>query len=512
MEIMEPVLELKGITKRFGSLIANDNIDLVIQKGTIHAIVGENGAGKSTLMNVIFGMEPADNGKVLINGKVVNITNPLEAVVCGIGMVHQHFKLFNSLTVAENVVLGNEPVLFGKLFDYKKSVNEVSETAEKYDFKINPTKKVGDLSVGQRQNVEILKVLYRNVDILLLDEPTSVLTPPEVDQLFIVLSKMVEDGKTIILVTHKMKEVFSISDYVTIMRRGKKIGTFKTKEVTEEQVCQMMVNKAVIGMPHRPQPDTGDVVLSIKNLSCHDDLGAVALNQVDLTVNQGEVVGIAGVSGNGQSELVSILAGFRSSESGEIKIREIALPEEKPRAIRQLGVGLIPEDRGTSGLSLPATIEENLILNYYFKYPFSRISVINAPYVKNFSNDLISEFDIRTTSSKMAVASLSGGNQQKVALAREMCQNPSLLIVHEPTRGLDVAATEFVYKEILSQVESGSGVLLVSTNLDEILQLSDRIYVLYNGSIVAEFTDVINASEHDIGLYMLGFKTQEKYS
>jgi ABC-type uncharacterized transport system ATPase subunit len=509
METTQSVLELNGITKCFGSLIANDNINLTIQRGTIHAIVGENGAGKSTLMNVVFGMVPADKGKVLINGRVVKINNPLEAVTYGIGMVHQHFKLFDSLTVAENVVLGNEPVLWRKIFDYKKSIKEVTRTAEKYDFKINPTKRVGDLSVGQRQNVEILKVLYRNVEILLLDEPTSVLTPPEVDQLFNVLRKMVEDGKTIILVTHKMREVFAISDYVTIMRRGKKIGTFKTKEVTEEQVCQMMVNKTVIGMPHRPQPVTGNEVLSINNLTCRDDLGAVALKQVDINVHQGEVVGIAGVSGNGQSELVSILAGSSSFESGEIKIRGKDLPEEKPRDIREIGVGLIPEDRGTTGLSLPATIEENLILNNYYQSPFSKVGVINSTHVKDFSNNLISEFDIRTTSSKMAVASLSGGNQQKVALAREMCQNPSLLVVHEPTRGLDVAATEFVYAELISQVESGSGVLLVSTNLDEILQLSDRIYVLYNGSVVAEFSDVRNVSEQEIGLYMLGLKTQE---
>lgn len=509
MQTTKPVLELQGMTKSFGSLVANDNIDLVIQKGTIHAIVGENGAGKSTLMNVIFGMEPADKGNVLINGEIVKIKNPLEAVSYGIGMVHQHFKLFDSLTVAENVVLGKEPVRWGKIFDYKKSLSEVAKTAEKYHFKINPGNKVGELSVGERQNVEILKVLYRNVDILLLDEPTSVLTPPEIDQLFIVLRKMVADGKTIILVTHRMREVFSISDNVTIMRRGKKIGTFKTNEVTEQQVCQMMVNKAVIGMPHRPQPITGDVVLTIENLTCRDDRGAIALKQVNMDVHRGEVVGIAGVSGNGQSELVSILAGSRSIESGKIRIIGKDLPEETPRAIRQLGVGLIPEDRGTTGLALPATIEENLILNSYYQKPFSKIGIINTSYVKDFSNNLITEFDIRTTSSNMTVASLSGGNQQKVALAREMCQNPSLLIVHEPTRGLDIAATEFVFAELLSQVESGAGVLLVSTNLDEILQLSDRIYVLYGGSVVAEFTDVIEVSEQEIGLYMLGFETQK---
>ena len=501
-----PAIKMLEITKRFDNLVANDNVSLNINKGEIHALVGENGAGKSTLMKILFGLERADSGSIQVNGKNVTILNPADAMHLGIGMVHQSFKLVESLSVAENVVLGNEPNNRYGLFKVKDVIKDVQEIANRFKLNVNPLSKIADLSVGQRQTVEILKVLYRNPEIILLDEPTSILTPAEVNLLFKSLREFASIGKTIVLVTHRLREVFNISEYVSVMRKGKLIGTFLTKNVKPEQISHMIVGRKIIANEQKHKSNFGSEVLGLDKVSCLNDIGGKALNSLSFSVHKGEVLGIAGVSGNGQSELVEVLSGLRSFTSGTICCVGNDFPSCKPRAIRELGVGYIPEDRLKTGLAIKAKIEENLILNKYYCKPFMKFGLLNQKFIDQYSKNLIKHFDIRTPNGKMPAESLSGGNQQKVVVARELSEKPPLLILHEPTCGLDVGAIEFVHSGILNHAQNGGGVLLVSTDLDEILRLSNRILVIYKGEIVKEFGHNDSISDVEIGHYMLGLK------
>ncbi|GAV23777.1 ABC transporter ATP-binding protein [Carboxydothermus pertinax] len=499
---MEKVLELKGITKRFPGLVANDNISFDAIKGEVHALVGENGAGKSTLMKIITGLYQPDEGEMYLKGQILKLSGPRDAIKKGIGMVHQHFMLISRFNVVQNIILGHENSS-GGIIDFVKARKRVEELCELYDFKLDLDAPVGDLSVGHQQRVEILKVLYRGAEILILDEPTAVLTPQEVKELFVNLIKLKQEGKTILFISHKLDEVLEISDRITVLRRGKVIGTVKAFETNKKQLAEMMVGRPVLFRLEKPEVRAGDTILEVKNLEVKGSLDRHQLNKLSLAVRAGEIYGIAGVEGNGQRELVEAIMGLLPYDGGEILIKGKSNKGLDTKAIREIGVGYIPEDRHHRGLVLPMTVWENMVLGLERNKAYSTWWKLFRDKIKALTNQKVEEYDIRLGSIELAIRNLSGGNQQKVILARELSYEPDLIIAAQPVRGLDIGAIEFVHKKLIEARNHGKAVLLISADLEEVLSLSDRVGIMYNGEIVKEFVPGELELEK-IGQYMLG--------
>ena len=501
-------VEMTGVTKRFPLVTANDSVDFAVEKGCIHALVGENGAGKTTLMNLLYGLLKPTSGTIAVNGQAVAFNSPAEAIALGVGMVHQHFMLIPTLTAAENVVLGREPSRFG-FVDIDRANREVGRLSELYGLRIEPRAKVEALSVGLQQRIEILKVLYRGADILILDEPTAVLAPQEVQELFAILRSLKDQGKTIIFITHKLKEVKAVADRITVMRRGRSVGTVETAGLTTEQIAAMMVGRKVLFRVDRGPADPGRAVLTVSDLRAKGAKGLPALKGIDLTVREGEIVGLAGVEGNGQTELVEVLTGLRRVESGSVELSGRAIANASPRTIRAAGQGHIPEDRQRRGLILDYSVALNSVLGVHHRPPYVRrrlIDVINFEAIRRTARRLIERFDIRPTDPDNQAGVLSGGNQQKLVVAREMDQDPKLLIAAQPTRGVDVGSIEAIHRRLVQARDAGKAVLVVSADLDEILSLADRIAVIYEGRIVGLLAPE-EADEERLGLMMTGGTT-----
>lgn len=505
---MAPVLELRGITKQFPGVLANDNVNLTLEKGEIHALLGENGAGKTTLMNILYGLYKPTEGEIYINGKAVDIHGPTDAIRQGIGMVHQHFMLVPVLTVTENVMLGEESLRGGLFLDRQAVAKRIREISKTYGLHVDPDAYVKDLPVGIQQRVEIIKVLYRKANILILDEPTAVLTPQEVEELFSIIKTLVERGVSLIFITHKLKEVLSVADRVTVIRRGRTIGTTTPAEATEQSLAEMMVGRAVeLTVQKQPASPTAPV-LAIKNLSVRDDRGTPAVDSVSLEVRAGEVVGIAGVQGNGQTELVEALTGLRKVEAGSITIAGQEMAHATPRKITELGVAHVPEDRQRDGLVLSFPIKDNIMLNTYYN-EFAKSGIINEEKLDRVASQLVRDFDVRTPGIEVPAGNLSGGNQQKVIIAREFSRPIKLLIAAQPTRGLDVGSIEYIHGRIIEKRDEGTAVLVVSTELDEIMALSDRIAVMFEGRIV-DILPANRVTKEQLGLLMAGSTLDEE--
>ncbi len=507
MNSVQTVVEMRGITKRFPGIVANDNINLVVKKGEIHALLGENGAGKSTLMNILFGLYQPDEGEILINGKPVHITSPNVANELGIGMVHQHFMLVETFTVTENIVLGNEPKN-GLQIDIRRAVKEVEELSRKYGLKVDPTAKIADISVGMQQRVEILKTLYRGADILIFDEPTAVLTPQEIQELIEIMHNLVKEGKTIILITHKLKEIMAVCDAVTIIRRGKVIDSVAVKDTNPDELAAKMVGREVTFKVDKQPPQPKEVILSVENVTAMGNRGVNALNGISFEVRAGEILGIAGVDGNGQSELIEVLTGLRKASGGRILLKGQDITNRLPREISEAGLSHIPEDRHKRGLVLDFTMSENMVLETYFHPRFNKNGFLDYAAIDKHASKLIEEFDVRTPSIHTKARALSGGNQQKAIIAREVDKDPDLLIAAQPTRGLDVGAIEFIHKRLVEQRDKGKAVLLISLELDEVINVSDRIAVIYEGQIVG-IVDAKSTTEQELGLMMSGGKRMQ---
>lgn len=499
---MPAVIEMKGIGKSFPGIRANDNINLTVEQGEIHVLLGENGAGKSTLMNILYGLYQPDEGQIFVKGKPVKISNPNIAIAHGIGMVHQHFMLVQPFTVAENIILGNEPHK-GMTLDIDKAIKDVEEISKKYELKVDARAKIQDISVGMQQRVEILKTLYRGAEILILDEPTAVLTPQEIEELGVILKSLVSQGKSIILITHKLKEVMSMSDRVTIVRRGKIIDTLNTRDTNIDELAEKMVGRKVNLTVDKQESEAAAPVLEVKGLKVLDNRGFEAVKGVDLEVRGGEILGIAGVDGNGQSELVQAITGLSKVKAGEILIDGKDITNFAPKEVIESGVSHIPEDRHKRGLVLSFSLAENSILGDHQAKQFRKGMGLNYQKIREYSKRLIKEYDVRTPSEKVLAKSLSGGNQQKLIVAREIDRDPSLCIASQPTRGLDVGAIEFVHKKLVELRDEGKAVLLVSLELDEVMTLSDRIAVMYDGKIVG-IIDAGEATEKMLGIMMAG--------
>lgn len=499
---MDFVVEMKGITKIFPGVRANENVNFQLKKGEIHVLLGENGAGKTTLMNILYGLYQPDEGEIYVKGRKINMKSPSDAIANGIGMVHQHFMLVQNFTVAENIVLGKEPRKSINL-DMNKAVEDTKKIADAYGFKIDPNAVIEDITVGQQQKVEILKALYRGAEILILDEPTAVLTPQEIEELGVILKNLVKEGKSIILITHKLKEVMGMSDRVTIIRRGKVINTVNTKDTNIEQLAEMMVGRKVNLVVEKKPAQPKDVIFKVEKLEALDHRGLPALKGIDLQVRAGEILGIAGVDGNGQTELLEVITGLRKAKSGKVLINNKDVTGKSPKEIIESGISNIPEDRHKRGLVLKYSLAENSILGIHNKKPFANGIMMNYTKIKEFARKLIDEFDVRTPNEDVAASSLSGGNQQKMVVAREIAKDPDLIIAAQPTRGLDVGAIEYIHKRLVAERDKGRGVLLVSLELDEVMALSDRIAVIYDGEIVGVL-DAKDATENDLGILMAG--------
>ncbi|MGP0267600.1 ABC transporter ATP-binding protein [Streptococcus pneumoniae] len=478
----ENVIEMCDITKVFGGFVANDKINLHLRKGEIHALLGENGAGKSTLMNMLAGLLEPTSGEIAVNGQVVNLDSPSKAASLGIGMVHQHFMLVEAFTVAENIILGSELTKNGVL-DIAGASKEIKALSERYGLAVDPSAKVADISVGAQQRVEILKTLYRGADILIFDEPTAVLTPSEIDELMAIMKNLVKEGKSIILITHKLDEIRAVSDRVTVIRRGKSIETVEIAGATNADLAEMMVGRSVSFKTEKQASKPKEVVLSIKDLVVNENRGVPAVKNLSLDVRAGEIVGIAGIDGNGQSELIQAITGLRKVESGSIELKGDSIVGLHPRQITELSVGHVPEDRHRDGLILEMMISENIALQTYYKEPHSKNGILNYSNITSYAKKLMEEFDVRAASELVPAAALSGGNQQKAIIAREIDRDPDLLIVSQPTRGLDVGAIEYIHKRLIEERDNGKAVLVVSFELDEILNVSDRIAVIHDGKI-----------------------------
>ncbi|MBP3967452.1 ABC transporter ATP-binding protein [Bacillus sp. WL1] len=505
---MEYVIEMNNITKVFPGIVANDDITLQVKQGEIHALLGENGAGKSTLMNVLFGLYQPEQGEIKIKGNPVKITNPNIANDLGIGMVHQHFMLVHNFTVTENIILGNEPKKNGKIA-VEEAAKEIKQLSEQYGLAVDPHAKIEDISVGMQQRVEILKTLYRGAEILIFDEPTAVLTPQEIHELIQIMKKLVQEGKSIILITHKLKEIMEVCDRCTIIRKGKGIGTVDVAETDEHKLAELMVGRQVNFKTEKIEAKPMEEVLSIANLIVHDTRKLPAVKGLDLTVRAGEIVGIAGIDGNGQSELIEAITGLRKVESGSIAIKGKEITNWPVRRITEEGIGHIPEDRHKHGLVLDFSVRDNIVLQTYYKNPFSKKGILNFSKITEKAKALIEQFDVRTPGEHTLARALSGGNQQKAIIAREVDRNPDLLIAAQPTRGLDVGAIEFIHKKLIEQRDNGKAVLLLSLELDEILNVSDRVAVIYEGKIVA-IVDAKETNEQQLGLLMAGGTGKEK--
>lgn len=505
---MAPILELRGITKQFPGVLANDHIDLTLEQGEIHALLGENGAGKTTLMNILYGLYQPTEGEIFVRGERITVHSPSDAIKAGIGMVHQHFMLVPVFTVTENVMLGEEEVKPGGFLDRQKAANKIRQISEQYGLEVDPSSYVRDLPVGVQQRVEIIKLLYRQADILIFDEPTAVLTPQEADELFKIMRSLAEKGKSIIFITHKLREVLDVSDRITVIRRGKVVGGTTPAEADQNLLASMMVGREVDLVLERTPLQAGEAVLEVTDLLVADDRKQVAVDGVSFAVRKGEVLGVAGVQGNGQTELAEAVTGLRKVTSGSIRLLGNEITGLTPRKITELGSAHVPEDRQADGLVLAFPVKDNLVLNTYYKEPYARGAVIQWDRVVENAKALIREYDIRTPGYDTHVGNLSGGNQQKVIVARELSRPIHLLVASQPTRGLDVGSIEYIHSQILKKRDSGVAVLLVSTELDEILQLSDRIAVMYRGKIVATVPSE-EATKEYLGLLMAGISPDE---
>ncbi|QOR35655.1 ABC transporter ATP-binding protein [Clostridium sp. 'deep sea'] len=505
---MALAIEMRNITKRFPGVIANKDVNLKIKAGEIHALLGENGAGKSTLMNVLYGLYEPEEGEILVDGKIVRIKDPKTAINHGIGMVHQHFMLVKPFTVIENIMLGAEIANNGVL-DFKKARAEILKISKKYGLEVKPDAKVEEISVGMQQRVEILKALYRGADVLILDEPTAVLTPNEIQDLIKIMRSLTKQGKSIVFITHKLKEIKEACDKVTVIRRGQVIGTLNTADATIDVLAEMMVGRKVILKVEKNESKIGENYLEIKDLNVKDSRNLPAVKGVSFTVRAGEIVGIAGVDGNGQTELIEALTGLSKVESGSIKLKGNEISKMTIRKRYEQGLAHIPEDRHKHGLVLDFNLAENMVLQNFYQKPFSRGEILNYNEINEYAERLIKEYDIRTPSISVEAKKLSGGNQQKVIIAREIERNPHVIIAAQPTRGLDVGAIEFVHRRLVEQRDAGDAVLLISLELDEVLSLSDRILVMYEGNIVGELT-AEEANEQKVGVLMAGGKVSSK--
>jgi simple sugar transport system ATP-binding protein len=505
---MEPILELKGITKSFPGVLANDNINLTLNKGEIHALLGENGAGKSTLMNVLYGLYSPDKGEIFVNGQKIEVSSPRDAIAQGIGMVHQHFMLIPVFTVTDNVMLGDETIRSGVFLDRKTPSDRIREISDEYSLEVDPNSYIRDLPVGVQQRVEIIKLLYREADILILDEPTAVLTPQEVDELFTIMRSLVESGKSIIFITHKLREVLTFADRITVIRGGKVVGTTTPAEADQNQLAAMMVGRDVSLELDKKPAEVRDVILTAEDLVILDDLDNVAVKKVSLEVRGGEILGIAGVQGNGQTELVKAITGLTHPLSGKITLLDQDITKASPRTITEIGSAHIPEDRQRDGLVLNSPITDNMVLNTYYLDPFAKGVIIQEDVVLRTAVDIIENFDVRTPSPLIPVGTLSGGNQQKVIVGREFSRPIQFLVAAQPTRGLDVGSIEYIHNRLLEKRDDGVAILLVSTELDEIMELSDRIAVMFAGEIIA-IVDAKSVTKEQIGLLMAGVKETE---
>ena len=498
----ENVIEMRNITKKFGDFVANDQINLHLRKGEIHALLGENGAGKSTLMNMLAGLLEPTSGEIAVNGQVVVLDSPSKAASLGIGMVHQHFMLVEAFTVAENIILGSETTKMG-VIDIKQATKEIEELSQRYGLAVDPLAKVEDISVGAQQRVEILKTLYRGADILIFDEPTAVLTPSEIEELEKIMLNLVKEGKSIILITHKLDEIRAVADRVTVIRRGKSIETVEIEGASNQDLAEMMVGRSVSFKTEKVASQPKEVVLEIENLVVNENRGVPAVKDLSLSVRAGEIVGIAGIDGNGQSELIQAITGLRKVKSGSIRILGQDVVGKTPRKITEMKVSHVPEDRHRDGLVLDMSISENIALQTYYKEPFSTNGILNYKNIYDYARKLMAEFDVRAASEYVPAKALSGGNQQKAIIAREIDRDPELLIVSQPTRGLDVGAIEYIHKRLIEERDKGKAVLVVSFELDEILNVSDRIAVIHDGRIQG-IVDPEQTDKQELGILMAG--------
>ncbi|MBM7698272.1 ABC transporter ATP-binding protein [Kurthia huakuii] len=504
---MEYVIEMLNIRKQFGDFVANDNITLQLAKGEIHALLGENGAGKSTLMNVLFGLYQPEAGTIKVRGEEVKISDPNKANDLGIGMVHQHFMLVENFTVTENIILGNEPTKLGTI-NIKEAAKKVQKLSEQYGLNVDAYAKIEDISVGMQQRVEILKTLYRGADILIFDEPTASLTPQEITELIQIMKRLISEGKSIILITHKLKEIMEVSDRVTIIRKGQGIGTVTTAETNPDQLAEMMVGRQVVFKTEKTAAHPKEAILEITGLNVKDNRGVDRVKDLSLTVRAGEIVGIAGIDGNGQSELIEAITGLRKVSSGKIILKGQELTGLKPRKITESGVGHIPQDRHKHGLVLDFPIGHNIALQTYYQAPISKGGIIDYKKIDKLAEKIIKEYDVRTPSAMTEARALSGGNQQKAIIGREIDRDPDLLIAALPTRGLDVGAIEFIHRRLIEQRDKGKAVLLISFELDEVMNVSDTIAVIHDGHII-DTVSPKSTTEQQLGLLMAGHEVKK---
>ena len=504
--MVSPILELKDINKSFGHVQANKNINLTINKGTIHGIIGENGAGKSTLMSIVYGLYQADSGSISVSGKEIKLRSPRDSIESGIGMVHQHFMLVENFTVLENIILGFEgEFVFGEKL--KKAKQDLRNLCDTYKLNIDLESVISDLSVGFRQRVEILKSLYRGAEIFILDEPTGVLTPQEVDELFKILRSLKEEGKTIVLITHKLNEIMDLTSEVSVMRQGEVVGHTKTTDTNKEKLAEMMVGRSVLLRLNKAEAKLGDVVFKVENLTVKDDLDVTRVKNVNFEIRSGEILGLAGVTGNGQTELLEALSGIRKVESGAIYLNDEKISDKDnlldPRELKEKGLAHVPEDRQRMGLVTDFKAYENLIFGYHDQEPYSKSSILRDGDILSFSKKVMEEYDVRPRSPQLITSNFSGGNQQKIILSRELNENPKILLVGQPTRGVDIGAIEFIHQRLIDMRDKGAAILLVSVELDEVLSLSDRILVMFDGNIVGERVNK-DVTDRDLGLLMAG--------
>jgi general nucleoside transport system ATP-binding protein len=500
--VTAPALEMRSITKRYPGVIANDHIDLDVRPGEIHALLGENGAGKTTLMNILYGLARPDEGEILLDGEPVQISGPSDAIGRGISMVHQHFMLVPVLTVAENILLGEETMANPVFIDQREARKRIRELGQRFHFEIDPDARVGGLSVGWQQRVEILKALYREARILVLDEPTAVLTPQETEEIFAVLRRLAAEGHSIVFISHKLYEVLEIADRITVIRRGRVVGQRIPSETDEDDLAELMVGREVQLIVDRGDSHPADVALEISGLHVADDRGSEVVRGVDLEVRSGEILGIAGVAGNGQDELVEALVGLRKPTAGRVTLEGHDVTGKGPRHLNEAGVGFVPADRHRFGLVLGFDVADNLVLTSYYRSPYAKRGILrDEDAIEASAKETTSAFDIRTPSVRSKVSTLSGGNQQKVVVGREFDRKLSLLVLDQPTRGLDVGSIEFIHRRTIKQRDEGAAILLVSAELDEVLELSDRVAVMYRGRIVA-IRDGRTADKNEVGLLM----------
>jgi len=506
---MAPVLELRGITKRFPGVLANDHVDLTLEKGEIHALLGENGAGKTTLMNILYGLYQPDEGEIYVMGKRLQVHSPTDAIRAGIGMVHQHFMLIPVFTVTENVMLGDETTLKAGVLDRRTASQRIRKISEAYQLEVSPDAYVSSLPVGVQQRVEIIKLLYREADILILDEPTAVLTPQEADELFNIMHSLAEQGKSIIFITHKLREVLKIADRITVIRLGKVVGATTPKKADESKLASMMVGREVLLRVKKKEARAGQAVLEVQDLKVTDNRHHLTVDGVSFEVHEGEILGIAGVQGNGQTELVEAITGLRLPFSGRITFLGKDITQAGPREITELGAAHIPEDRQRDGLVLSYPVADNLVLNTYYREPFAKGVLLQEKNIIKAAQDRIRSFDVRTPSALTLVGDLSGGNQQKVIVARELSRPVKLVVASQPTRGLDVGSVEYIHKQLIDRRDHNVAVLLVSSELDEIMQLADRIAVMFRGKII-DVVSAKGANKRQIGLLMAGVQSDMK--